>query len=46
MEVQWTEGDREADIVLLPSTQPSSVSSTPVDFAGPAYPEYPIKLRV
>jgi hypothetical protein len=31
--VQWLGSEREADIVLLPSTQPSSVSSTPVDYA-------------
>lgn len=45
MEVQWTDSMHEADLVLLPMTQPSSVSSTPIDFAGQTYPEYPVRFQ-
>jgi hypothetical protein len=34
MEVQWAIPDQEAEVFLLPSTQPSSVSSTPVNYAA------------
>jgi hypothetical protein len=34
MEVQWAIPGQEAEVFLLPSTQPSSASSTPVNYAA------------